>query len=394
MFKILFITTSFDQKANSAAIRNNAWVNGLSELGCNVTVYTVNWPKQMRSSFLIENSKAKIERTDLSSLEMLNITASSRVRQLPGWVCKVRHFIRDIIYFPDICKSWKKQIKCNDFIDYDIVISSSDAKSSHLAAYELLKKNKSQKKWVQIWGDPWGSDINIGITHKIPAKIYEKHLIGKADYVIYVSELTKKYIQQQYPQFADKIHYIPRGYYKEIPKKTSSSEKYTICYTGVLSNGRIKRALPLISAVEEWNKQGSVKILMEFYGNYDTETIGILKGFEACRHYPNIDFEEVIEHYSTADVLLFISNGANSTQIPGKFYDYMGTQLPIICVLSETEISLSSMLSEYERCVIVNKNSDYRHMIKTLISNKNRVYDINTEFSPKTIAARFLEIVK
>lgn len=394
MIKFLFVTTSYEQKANSAAIRNNAWVSGLIELGYDVTVYTVSWPKRMRSSFLMENNMAKVERTYLRDLEVLNVTRAAKGLKRSKWIITIRHLVRDVLFFPDICKSWRKRIKSVDIDNYDIILSSSDTKSSHLAAYELVRKSKKNIYWGQIWGDPWSTDINIGFTHKLRAKVLEKRLIGKADCVIYVSELTKLHMQQLYSQYASKIHYVPRGFYKRVNKITSHSINYVICYTGVLSNGRIYNTLPLIKAVEEWNMRGSIKIVIEFYGNYDLEIIDILNRFLCCQVHGNIDYEEVLMKYSVSDALLFVSNGADSTQIPGKLFDYMGTQLSIICVLDKQETQLASILAKYDRCTLLNAGSDYMRVINELIVNKGKIYDVNEAFSPTAVASKILDIVR
>ena len=44
---------------------------------------------------------------------------------------------------------------------FDLIISSSDPKSSHLIAESLIKNNPNiTNKWIQYWGDPFASDIN------------------------------------------------------------------------------------------------------------------------------------------------------------------------------------------------------------------------------------------
>lgn len=392
---ILYITTSFERKADSATIRNNAWVNGLIEIGCNVTVLTVDWPKHLKSFFLIRNNVAKVERTLLNNLKVLNITTSSRSRRLPKWVVGFRHFVRDIIYFPDICKPWSKQIECNNIDEYDVVISSSDLKSSHFAAYKLLRNRKSRIRWIQIWGDPWYTDINIGRIHKIPAKIYEKKFIKEADAVIYVSELTKQNMQNAYPKYADKIHYIPRGFYKSVIKQDIRSDRFSVCYTGVLSKNRSKYVIPFIEEVEKYNCTSGKKITIDFYGDYDVEIIHTLDKFECCNIHSHVDYEDILKLYASSGALLFISNSSRSTQIPGKLFDYMGTQLPIICLLDEHESLLGTMLSQYEKCVVT-KYDDCDGIAESLqfvINHRVHKFDINEEFSPKAIASQLVDLI-
>lgn len=57
--KILYITTSYEQKNSSAAIRNNALVNGFIDLGHDVIVLTPKWPCFSSPSFLSDKTKLR-----------------------------------------------------------------------------------------------------------------------------------------------------------------------------------------------------------------------------------------------------------------------------------------------------------------------------------------------
>ena len=65
---------------------------------------------------------------------------------------------------------------------YDLVISSSDPKSSHLFVYELYQRKRLKKTpWVQIWGDPFAADItNTSLIYRWKAKREEEN-VGAAE---------------------------------------------------------------------------------------------------------------------------------------------------------------------------------------------------------------------
>lgn len=73
---ILYITSFYEQRSASAAIRNSAWVDGLIEAGCNVTVLTVEWPQDLKSHFLMDNNRAQVYRTYLPELDVLKVTTT------------------------------------------------------------------------------------------------------------------------------------------------------------------------------------------------------------------------------------------------------------------------------------------------------------------------------
>ena len=60
MKNILYVTTSYLLKNNSASIRNNSLVKGLLELGYNVDVYTVKWPDELLSSYFVKENIGNI----------------------------------------------------------------------------------------------------------------------------------------------------------------------------------------------------------------------------------------------------------------------------------------------------------------------------------------------
>ena len=58
--RILFITSSYTPKGNSAVIRHNALVKGLIQNGCDVDVYTVKWPDENCSNFFLKENNGNI----------------------------------------------------------------------------------------------------------------------------------------------------------------------------------------------------------------------------------------------------------------------------------------------------------------------------------------------
>ena len=109
---ILYITTSYDQNNSSAAIRNNGLVKGFISLGHQVTVLTVDWPESIKSEYLSTiNIGADIIRIKLSVLNHIPVSNKQKRHKklfIEDIVEKLRHFVRDGIFFPDVCKSWVK----------------------------------------------------------------------------------------------------------------------------------------------------------------------------------------------------------------------------------------------------------------------------------------------
>ena len=84
---------------------------------------------------------------------------------------------------------------------FDYIISSSDSKTSHFIAREIIKSNNLIVPWIQIWGDPWSDDIgikNCNFLTKYRIKKNEKKLLKEADKIFYISELTANKIKDKF----------------------------------------------------------------------------------------------------------------------------------------------------------------------------------------------------
>lgn len=392
--RILYITTFYEQRSASAAIRNSAWVNGLIEDGCEVTVLTVDWPDNLKSRFLMENNRARVYRTYLPELDVLKVTTSKIKKSSFAKLTPIRHFIRDLIFFPDICRRWNDKVDLPTKMNYDILISSSDFKSSHYVAKQVKEANK-ELPWIQIWGDPWKDDVGLNWLNKIRAAKKEKELLTIADKVIYVSAITKERMSRIYPLLCHKFHYLPRGFYKSVYNvSTENKGDIHITYTGGMSI-RYRNSLALLECIEMKNRTKNRRLHVDFYGLFDAETKEQFGALDCCTIHSAVDYEEILKVYQHSDALLFVANKGNSSQIPGKLFDYMGTNLPIICLVDSLDTEIANWLRSFPRCLLIeNSNKGVQNSIDMIYSFINNKYDIVQEFSPNSIAKQLLSILK
>lgn len=386
------MTTFYEQSSVSAAIRNSAWVDGLINLGCEVTVLTVDWPDSRKSQFLMSNNRAKVYRTHLPELEILNVTISQIKNKTFSKLTPLRHFVRDLVFFPDICKNWPKRIKLPLDLNFDVLISSSDMKSSHYVA-KKIKKMHPDIAWIQIWGDPWREDVGLGWINRHRAGNEEGKLLTMADKVIYVSAMTKDRMTIKYPNLKSKFYYLPRGFYKNAVKKNQAHSTIRITYTGGMSL-QTRNSLALLDAIQHLNNIEERKIHIDFYGTYDGETIERFTQYECCSTYAAVDYERILKIYEESDALLFIANKGNSSQIPGKLFDYMGTNLPILCLVDSLTTDLSLWLKKYPRCLLIeNTQEGMKDLKQDLYDFVDQQFEIETEFSPNVIAENLLSLL-
>ena len=180
------------------------------------------------------------------------------------------------------------------------------------------------------------------------------------------------------------MYYIPRSYYKEIViNKTTTEDSYNVMYTGNINSGR--NFEKFLSDVDEYNAKNEKRIVVHFYGNYLQKTKEKLCSHGCARVYQSVDYSEVMKIYTKMDMLLFISNDKFSTQVPGKLFDYFGTTLPIICLVSGNQ-EILDFISENEQCIVYDNN--LRDIVKQL---ENKMFKINKNYSPQNIAIQVLK---
>lgn len=378
--KVLYISSLVLKKSSSASIRNTGLIEGLSENGIEIEIITIKYPDELEDNYLIE--KLKNIKKYFCELKILNKYLNSKNKNIKNKTenilfeklsirlkSLIKNFIKDIYFFPDVDKEWVKEFEklSINYKNYDLIISSSDTKTSHYIG-EKIKEQYPEIPWFQIWGDPWGNDIGLKGLRKIFAKLKEKRLLEKANLIFYVSPFTLKEIKNRYKNLENKIKYLPRGFLEKAYKEKSEKREIIISYTGVLNQNR--NISSFIQLIENYNIKNTPKIKLDIYGNVDNSILEDMKRFSCIEYFGNISFEKIKDVYKHSEFLLFADNGKNTTQIPGKIYDYLGTNNKIIClfkekneiyeyfkkelgllVYQENEIDIDSILNSPERSI-------------------------------------------
>ena len=375
---ILYITNLFGIIGSSAAIRNSALIKGLAGHGHKIDVLTIQHPQSKLSKLLCSCGCDKIFSMELGATSFVQNT--SKIQQ----AINLKKTLREIFFFPDIYVHWPDKIVPSDYHSYDVIISSSDYKSSHYVARKI-KKLYPRKKWIQIWGDPWSLDSTITWISRLRARHAEKGLFFEADKIVFVSELTCDSIKGKYPRFNEKIFYVPRSYYQEIEVcKKKNNANYDIVYTGSLGVGRNFEIF--LNSIDKYNESEGTIFKVHFYGRYSNEIVEKLLKYDFVTVNEVLPYEDILKIYAQSDALLFISNKSSSTQIPGKLFDYFGTNLPIICVVDNNS-ALQHILAKYNQCILF--SDDFFDVANRI---KNETFQVERSFSPEKIANDILSL--
>lgn len=389
--RILYVTTSL-LKNESASIRNVSLINGMIENNIKVDVITLKYLDEYEDKYLksvlkkeIKIQKIKIPFFNKNISRVKNLRDSTKNSIKKKTIIFLKEYLKKFVIFPDIYFEAirnSREIKIENK-KYDYIISSSDAKTSHFIAQEIIKNNKIKIPWIQIWGDPWKEDIglkNINYFQKYRINKNENKLLERADKIFYISELTANDIKNRKKEIKDKIYVLNRSYLQEVVSKNKIKKEYIFIYTGSIKSRNI---LPLIESIKRYNENSEVKIRIKFYGI--EEKINLKDKF--IEIYPRISFEKVLEVYKEADVLVYIDNLYNGTQIPGKIYDYFGTD-KVILGLYENEVN-KRFLERFNRIELY-KNQEHKINLNNVI-DKIGTQKVLKEFSPKILAEQFLK---
>ena len=390
--KILYVVARPIEINASSSVRNRATILGLLKNGHEVDLITTEPDKKHKAydaSLGIKEIKTKYIR--LGGIQRAS-RLSHKVKILNGVKNIVyRYLQRRQIY--DNLRSIVDHVSEIEVQGYDLIISSSDPKSSHLFVNKLIDNSngKFTGKWIQIWGDPFLNDIAANNNKKAALiKKEEERLLLLADMIVYVSRLTCEEQKKLYPNASSKMTYIPIPYMSEtITKHYVSGSKIHLVYCGDY-NSNVRNIMPLFDAIN-----GLDFAEITICGNSDLT----IDSTDNVHIYSRVPFAKVTELHDNADVLVHISN-LNGTQIPGKIYQYSGTNQIILFILDGDVEGLKLQFQKYNRYIFAqNTPSSIVDALKkiytgdTTVSN-HPVRDFSKEAIAQTLISRIEEIIK
>lgn len=384
---ILFVTSTPLEYSSSANVRNIALIKGLIEQGHNVSTYTA---KPEKESSFYDNSllNISIKRQYYIEINKLHSSFTSKngdSNTFKKYIKRKIYKIYSALSIYDPRKNLVPMVK-EDFIEetFDLIISSSDPKSSHLLVERLFNINPNiSKKWLQYWGDPFTSDINNKSSlPKWLIKREERRIIEKADAVIYVSPFTLQQQKRLFPDLESKFHFIPVPYIETINYKQPQNSIYTIGYFGDYYSSD-RNILPLYTAAEKEN------FSLQIYGNSNI----VLEQSGNININPRVNFEVIKEKEQNCNLLICICN-QKGTQIPGKLYHYAATNKPILVILDgENKNEMRRYLEQFDRYILCeNSEESITKAIKGAENSKHQYFP-SPFFDPVKIARDFLESV-
>lgn len=258
---------------------------------------------------------------------------------------KILLWIRGNVFIPDPRASWvnpsvrflKAYLKQHPEITK--VITTGPPHSMHLIGLKL-KKQLPNIKWVADFRDPW-TTITYHKELKLTKYAQNKHLklersvLQQADHIVVTSKGTKREFEQITPV---PISIITNGYDVVNVGKVALSEKFTLAHIGSFLANRNPRILwKAIAELRKENQEFKADFRLTLAGKISNDILETIEEFgllECCDNLGYIDTTQALIQMRKAQVLLLVEIDSLDTQciIPGKLFEYMAAERPILAI--------------------------------------------------------------
>ncbi|MCH4823264.1 glycosyltransferase family 4 protein [Gramella lutea] len=256
---------------------------------------------------------------------------------------KAMLYIRGNYFIPDARKFWinpsVKYLKEElDNGDYDAIITTGPPHSIHLIGLHL--KNDLKINWIADFRDPWtqiGYHEKLKLTERSRKKHeeLEKEVLNSADHIITTSYSTKNEFQSKTSR---PVTIITNGFDSEYQITETESKRFKIAHIGSLLSGRNPESLwkaiqELLTENDEFRQSFQLKLA----GKVSEEVLRSISAYGLEQYLENqgyVNHQKAIELQKDASVLLLIEIDSEETRgiIPGKLFEYMAANKPILAI--------------------------------------------------------------
>lgn len=258
---------------------------------------------------------------------------------------RLMRFIRGNFFLPDPRKGWNKFAikKAKEVIEkfgIDNVITTSPPHSTQLIGLALKRAFENKINWVADFRDPWTDIFYYALlnpskrAHQINLK-YESAVLEKADHVITAANQFKEsFLEKSTKISPSKFSVINNGFdpadFDHVVKKDKN--EFIITYTGTMSDHYEPQVFfKSVQHVMNHFPQQVIKVQIVGTISENLKTNIVQEIGDSVKFIPYVPHEKAVEYMVNSDLLLLITGG-NEASIPGKVFEYMAADCPIICI--------------------------------------------------------------
>ncbi|MGJ8594033.1 MAG: glycosyl transferase family 1 [Aquaticitalea sp.] len=252
-------------------------------------------------------------------------------------------YVRGNYFIPDARKSWVKP--SIDFLQNYIqkheittIITTGPPHSLHLIGLGL--KEKIKINWIADFRDPWTTigyhkELKLTASSAKKHELLEQKVLKTADTIVVTSENTKSEFKEKTNQT---IEVITNGYDTHHLPVTYKDEKFTLSHIGSLLSERNPKNLWLVL-------QELIQENPEFKMYFQLKLIGVVSSDVLKEIYAHglqdfvnvvgyLKHDEALMQQRCSQVLLLVEIDSEDTKaiIPGKLFEYMVSETPILAI--------------------------------------------------------------
>jgi glycosyltransferase involved in cell wall biosynthesis len=319
-------------------------------------------------------------------------------------------WVRGNLFIPDARCFWikpsvkylKKYIEENQI---DTIVTSGPPHSLHLIGLQLKKDLKV--KWFADFRDPWTTigyhkALKLSSSAEKKHKDLEKEVLTTADTIIVTSKTTKT----EFEALTSKpIEVITNGYDVEKVTKQPLDEKFTLAHIGSFLSERNPRILwKALKELTKENPDFRKDFQLKLIGAVSQEVLDTISEFRLNDFVLNLGYvshQEAVEHQRKSQILLLIEIDSNDTKsiIPGKLFEYMVSERPIIA-LGPEDSDFAEIITSTNTGVFF--LYDEKERLKELLLNYYNLYKENNlkvhavglqQYSRKSLTEKLVKII-
>ena len=370
MKKVLIVTYYFPPSGGPGVQRVLKFVKYLPDFGWQPVVLTVqdgDYPARDESLLAEIPQHTIVYRTKIfepyrlyrkltgkaanAPIDVENIPQGGKKKSLTE---SLAEFVRSTFFIPDARIGWypyavPQGLKIIKEQNIEAIYSSSPPYTTSVIARKLHRATRIP--WVAGFRDPWTGFLSTPDRWFIPRAIdkrLERAVFKDANAVEGAWRGILKDVIGKVPDVDQKkLVYHPNGFdHEDYPSlKMKKNRRFTVTYTGSMYGKRNPKTF--LQSVEGLVSDGKVdprKIHFKFIGRFGSEVREMLErssihdSIEVISYLPH---NESVEALLRSDALLLIVDEADGSDeiVPGKVFEYIGAQRPIMALAPEGAIA-------------------------------------------------------
>ncbi|MDY2586701.1 glycosyltransferase family 4 protein [Winogradskyella aquimaris] len=252
-------------------------------------------------------------------------------------------YVRGNFFIPDARKHWiKPSVEfLSNYINkhkIETIITTGPPHSLHVIGLQL--KQKLNIKWITDFRDPWTTigyhkALKLRKTSKKKHIQLESEVLNTADAIVVTSNHTKNEFTTKTNQ---SISVITNGYDNHSVRVEGKDDKFTLSHIGSLLSERNPKVLwEVLSELISENDAFSNAFQLNLIGVVSDDVLESIDD-SGLKNYLNIigyvSHDEAIKYQMASRLLLLIEIDSEDTKaiIPGKLFEYLISETPIIAI--------------------------------------------------------------